>query len=174
MKIDRFITGVALVGIVCLPGCGMFGATTLTSSTVTREQERSFAGGLELLRSGNEQGAKELFERVVAAHHIKGITDEAMFRLALLELRDESTKNVQKAYQMLDQLKSEYPHSIWTRQAAPLAAFLAGSKTTRDKQRELKTLKELNLSLSRDNRDLRQTIEKLKSLDVELEQKIQR
>lgn len=38
----------------------------------------------------------------------------------------------------------------------------------------MKTLRDLNLSLSRDNRDLRQTIERLKNLDIELEQKIKR
>jgi outer membrane protein assembly factor BamD (BamD/ComL family) len=174
VKFDRITTAVMLVMIVCLSGCGVVGTTTVTSSTMIPSQERTFAGALEFLRSGNEQGAKELFERVVAAKPIKGITDEALFRLVLLHLRDESTRSVQRAHQLLDQLKSEYPHSIWTRQAAPLAAYLAGTRTTRDKQRELKTLRELNLSLSRDNRELRQTIERLKSLDLELEQKIQR
>jgi outer membrane protein assembly factor BamD (BamD/ComL family) len=174
VRFDRITTVMALVMIACLSGCGFIGTTTVTSSTMIADQERSFAGALEFLRSGNEQGAKELLERVVAAAPIKGISDEAMFRLALLHLRDESGKGVQRALVLLDQLKSEYPLSIWTRQAAPLAAYLTGTKTTRNKQRELKTLRELNLSLSRDNRELRQTIERLKSLDLELEQKIQR
>ena len=95
-----------------------------------------------------------------------------MFRLALLHFRDDNSRGVQRASQLFDQLRSDYPKSIWTRQSAPLATYLAGSRTLRDKQRELKTLKELNLSLNRDNRDLRQTIERLKSLDLELDQKI--
>ena len=165
--------------IVCLSGCSAIETTSVKITAVTRsttisDQERSFAGALELLRLGNELGAKDLFERVVAAAPITGVTDEAMFRLALLQLRDESVKGVQRAIIQLDQLKNGYPHSIWTRQAAPLASYLSGTKNLLDKPRELKTLKELNLSLSRDNRDLRQTIERLKSLDLELEQKIKR
>jgi len=171
----EYVRNIIVLCIFCsLSGCGIVGTTTITSSTVVPDQERSFAGALEFLRTGNEPAARELFERVVNAPHIKGITDEAMFRLALLHLRDDSGRSVQRAVVLLDQLKSDYPQSIWTRQAAPLASYLSVSKVSRDKQRELKTLKELNLSLSRDNRDLRQTIDRLKSLDLELEQKIKR
>lgn len=174
MRNNQITLVISLVMLACLSGCGIIGTTTVTSSTIIPEQERSFAGALELLRSGNEQGAKELLERVVLATPIKGISDEALFRLSLLYLRDENGKGVQRALVLLEQLKNEYPRSIWTRQAAPLVVYLTGTKTTRDKQRELKTLRELNLSLSRDNRELRQTIDRLKSLDIELEQKIQR
>ena len=174
MRFDQILTVVVLVVVTCLSGCGVIGTTTVTSSTMIPEQERSFAGALEYLRSGNEPMAKELLERVVAAAPLKGITDEAMFRLALLHLHDENGKGIQRANMLLEQLKSEYPRSIWTRQAAPLATYLTATKSSRDKQRELKNLKELNLSLSRDNRELRQTIERLKSLDLELEQKIKR
>ena len=52
--------------------------------------------------------------------------------------------------------------------------ILTGIRTLRDRQREVRTLKELNLSLSRDNREMRQSIERLKSLDLELEKKIKR
>ena len=137
-------------------------------------QERSFAGALVFLKSGNEQGARELLERVVEASPIKGITDEAYFRLALLSLRDEGGKGTARAQILLERLANEFPQSIWTRQAEPLSFYLQGVKTTRDRQRELRTLRELNLSLSRDNRDLRQTLERLKNLDLELEQKIRR
>ena len=71
-------------------------------------------------------------------------------------------------------LRIDFPKSIWSHQAAPLDAYLAGIKALRDRQREVKTLKELNLSLSRDNREMRQSIERLKSLDLELEKKIKR
>ena len=79
-----------------------------------------------------------------------------------------------KTQELLERLKADFPRSIWTQQSAPLIAYLAGVKTLRDRQREVKTLKELNLSLSRDNREMRQSIERLKSLDLELEQKIKR
>jgi len=46
--------------------------------------------------------------------------------------------------------------------------------TLRGVQRELKSLRNQNLSLSHDNKELRQSIERLKQLDMELEQKIRR
>jgi len=182
VRFNRTAIVAALVAAFCLGGCGSIRNTVTRSVTITdREhpastpaQERSFAGALEFLRSGNEQGARDLLERVVEAPPIKGITDEACFRLALLHLRDEGNRGTARALALLERLESEFPKSIWARQAAPLASYLDGIKSLREKQREMKTLRDLNLSLSRDNRDLRQTIEKLKNLDIELEQKIKR
>jgi hypothetical protein len=154
-------------------GCSIKRLST-SLSLVVPEQERAFAGALEHLKTGKIQQVRELLEKVVAAAPISGITDEALFRLALLNIRDENGRGPLRAQALLERLENEFPRSIWTHQAAPLASYLAGIKPTRDKQRELKTLRDLNLSLSRDNRDLRQTIERLKSLDIELDQKIKR
>jgi len=154
-------------------GCGTKRLST-SLALVVSEQERAFAGALEHLKTGKIQQARELLEKVVAAAPVSGITDEAIFRLALLNIRDENGRGPLRAQALLERLENEFPRSIWAHQAAPLASYLANIKPTREKQRELKTLRELNLSLSRDNRDLRQTIERLKSLDIELEQKIQR
>jgi hypothetical protein len=154
-------------------GCGV----KMHSSSITlvvHEQERSFAGALGFLKLGKEQQARELLEKVVAAPPISGVTDEALFRLALLNIREEVGKSPVRALSLLERLENEFPRSIWTHQAAPLVSYLTSIKFPRDKQRELKTLKDLNLSLSRDNRELRQTIEKLNVLDMELEQKIKR
>lgn len=137
-------------------------------------QERRFAAALELLRAGNELAARELFERVIEEPQRTGITDEALFRLALLSLRDEGSKGSNRSLELIERLKTQFPHSIWTHQSAALGGYLTGVKTLRDRQREIKTLKELNLSLSRDNREMRQSIERLKSLDLELEHKIKR
>jgi len=141
---------------------------------VVREQERKFAGALEFLRMGREQEARDLLERVLGGPSRSGVTDEALFRLALLYLRDEGSKGSARTQELLERLTDEFPQSIWTRQGAPLAAYLAGVRTLKDRQREIKTLKELNLSLSRDNREMRQSMERLKSLDLELEKKIKR
>lgn len=137
-------------------------------------QERSFAGALEYLKAGKEQQARELLERVVTLPPLSGVTDEALFRLALLCLRDETGRVATRALSLLEQLESEFPSSTWTRQAAPLVSYLAGVRVPRDRQKELRTLRDHNLSLSRDNRELRQTIERLKSLDIELDQRIKR
>ena len=149
-------------------------ASTPAEASVVREQERRFAGALEFLRAGREQEARDLLEQVVEGPQRSGVTDEALFRLSLLYLRDDGGKGTTKAQEALERLQTGFPRSIWSQQAAPLDAYLAGIKALRDRQREVKTLKELNLSLSRDNREMRQSIERLKSLDLELEKKIKR
>jgi hypothetical protein len=172
----------AVLSSIC--GCSL---TSWKSSTVSvtgvaaepakdstvRDQERRFAGALVFLRSGKEQEARELLELVVAGPSRSGVTDEALFRLSLLYLRDEGGK-AERTQEMLERLIGEFPRSIWAHQSAPIASYLAGVRILRDRQREVKTLKELNLSLSRDNREMRQSIERLKSLDLELENKIKR
>jgi len=142
--------------------------------SVVREQERRFAGALELIRTGRTQEARDLLELVVAGPPRSGVTDEALFRLSLLYLRDDGGKGSVRTLELLERLTEEFPRSIWTHQGTPLAEYLTAVRTLRDRQREVKTLKELNLSLSRDNREMRQSIERLKSLDLELEKKIKR
>jgi hypothetical protein len=139
-----------------------------------RDQERRFDGALELLRTGREKEARDMLDIVVAGPSRSGVTDEALFRLSLLYLRDDSGKGPVRTQELLDRLIEEYPRTLWAHQGAPLAAYLTGVRTLRDRQREVRTLKELNLSLSRDNREMRQSIERLKSLDLELEKKITR
>ena len=165
-----------------LHGCSQLGAKMSVVSVSAEDsaptpipvQERRFAGALELLRAGNEPAARELFERVVDDSPRSGLTDEALFRLSLLVLRDENGKGTTRSLELIERLKNEFPQSIWTHQAASLGVYLIGVRSIRDRQREIKTLKEHNLSLSRDNREMRQSIERLKSLDLELEQKIKR
>jgi hypothetical protein len=143
-------------------------------ASAIRQQERNFAGALEFLRTGREQNARELLEEVVAGPQRSGITDEALFRLSLIYLRDEGGKGGGRSQEYLDRLRADFPSSIWTHQSAPLSSYLAGVRSLRERQREVRTLKELNLSLSRDNREMRQSLERLKSLDLELENKIKR
>jgi hypothetical protein len=142
--------------------------------SIIRDQERQFAGALEFLRAGREQEARDLLEKVIEGPQRSGISDEALFRLSLLYLRDEGGRGAARAQEALERLRTDFPLSIWSHQGAPLAAYLSGVKAMRDKQREVRTLKEMNLSLSRDNREMRQSIERLKSLDLELEKKIKR
>ena len=141
---------------------------------VIPEQERNFAGALEFLRIGNEEAALGLLERVINAPPVVGITDEAMFRMALFALRDEAGKNTERSKALLLRLKNEYPHGIWTAQSIPLSLFLEEVKTIRSHERELKKMRSLNLSLTSENRELHQIIERLKVLDIELEQKNRR
>jgi len=170
----RMIKILFLSALLVIGGCATFTATPDNNLNDAQIQERNFAGALHLLRSGKEQEAYELFELVTAGPQTPGISDEALFRLALIQLRDSRVKSVTRAEKMLDRLKKEYPKSIWRYQAEPLIAFLDNSSELRKNQRELKNLREINISLTKNNRELRQTIERLKELDIELEQKIRR
>ncbi|MBK5274024.1 MAG: hypothetical protein JJE30_03090 [Desulfuromonadales bacterium] len=185
MKPRLLIVMTLMAALPCMSGCSFPGwkvfsvkpagvASAPVEVPVAREQERSFANALEFLRTGREQDARIALEQFIAGPQRSGVMDEAMFRLSLLYLRDEGSKGAVRALELLERLKTEFPRSLWAQQGAPLAAYLTGVRILRDRQREVKTLKELNLSLSRDNREMRQSIERLKSLDLELEQKIKR
>ncbi|GFE61018.1 tol-pal system YbgF family protein [Geobacter sp. AOG2] len=155
-------------------GCGMLRNKPFPEPGSAVEQERRFAGALHYLMQGKEREAQGLLEKVIDGQALSGVTDEALFRLALLYLRDEGGKGDTHAHALLVRLKKEYPRSIWTRQAAPLIAYLAGVGSLRDNQRELKILRERNLSLTRENKELHQSLDRLKNLDLELDQKIKR
>jgi hypothetical protein len=182
---QRIFTALLAAAMTCVCGCGLSGwkmstvsvtgmADAPAEASLIRDQERRFAAALELLRTGKEQEARDLLELVVAGPARSGVTDEALFRLSLLSLRDDGTKGSARTQDLLERLTKEFPGSLWTYQGAPIADYLTAVRTLRDRQREVKTLKELNLSLSRDNREMRQSIERLKSLDLELENKIKR
>ena len=174
MMPERIIALLLALMLAITGGCSMLQNKPLHEAGAAVEQERQFAGALQYLIQGKERESEGLLEQVVAGKALPGVTDEALFRLALLHLRDEGGKGDAHAQTVLARLKKEYPSSIWTRQAAPLTAYLAGVGALRDSQRELKTLRERNQSLIRDNKELRQSLERLKNLDLELEQKIQR
>jgi outer membrane protein assembly factor BamD (BamD/ComL family) len=137
-------------------------------------QERSLDEAVEQLRLGNEQQARDVLEKVVNGVPTAGVTDEALFRLALLNLKEGGDKSSQRSQALLERLTEKYPGSIWAKQSAPLISHLTEVKALRNRQRELKSLKELNLSLSRDNKEMRQSLEQLKQLDLELEKRIKR
>jgi len=163
-----------LASVISLSGCSTINGILNSSPEKTNSYERDFAGALQHLRSGNEQKAFDLFEKVVNGPKIYGITDEALFRLAVLQLRDDSPKSAARAERLLERLKKDFPKSIWRHQAEPLISFIDSTADLRKSQRELKSLRELNVSLTRNNKELRQTIERLKELDIELENKIRR
>jgi outer membrane protein assembly factor BamD (BamD/ComL family) len=165
---ERCLVIVLLALLTCAGGCSSTVVSTLSRIVSTPEQERLLAAGVENLRAGNEQKARDQLEKVIVEQPLPGVTDEALFRLALLSLRDEEVKGEAQANTLLDRLKREYPGSVWNRQAAPLAAYL------RNNQREHKSMRNRTLSLTRDNKELRQSIERLKNLDLELEQRIKR
>ena len=188
MKPDKFYTGFLFIMLLALSGgCGTLSvrkpppatssvpAKSIVSTTNSvSAAERDFATALHYLRNGNEAVSRDLFKRVVDEPSMSGVTDEAIFRLALLNLRDENGKGEKRAAELFERLFSDFPGSIWSRQAAPLALYVKETSALRAHTRALKVLRNQNLSLSRDNKELRQSIERIKNLDLELEQKIRR
>lgn len=150
-----------------ISGCGTLGLRS--------EQQQLFDEGMQFLHAGNQQQSYERFQQVVHAAPVAGITDEALFRLTLLQFAEEcGGKGTPQTLALLERLKKEYPASPWTHQAAPLAACLSG-KGSREKEREhINQLVRENRELARENRELRQNIERLKNLDFEIEQKRKR
>lgn len=132
-------------------------------------QEQKLTAAVQQLRDGNLKTATSLLAAICAEPGVAGVTDEALFRLGLLYLRTPSESNDAPVVQhTFERLQREYPASPWTRQAAPLIRLLS---TINETQRQNHSLKALNLSLTRENRELRQSMEKLKHLDMELENK---
>jgi hypothetical protein len=134
-------------------------------------QERKLATAIELQKEGNLSSAVKSLAALCAEPGLPGVTDEALFRLSLLYLKNglENDKgHSQLAQQSIERLRKEYPSSSWTGMAAPLAELLAA---TAELRRQNRTLKNQNQSLSKENQELRQNIEKLKRLDLELEQR---
>lgn len=195
MKFEKLIIFWLLFAAVALSsGCGVFvnNKSTATktvpggeldlvnannNSTATRTVsggERNFATALQYIKKGNEYSARGQLERVINGPKLSGITDEALFRLAIFNLRDEDSKGEANARKLLERLLREFPKSIWSYQADPLLEYIQDTADLRARLHELKGLRNQNLSLSRDNKELRQSIEKIKNLDMELEQKIRR
>jgi hypothetical protein len=166
----KFIAQFSLLLVIA--GCSGIGERLPHFSTST--QERNLDEAVTQLKAGNESKALNLLEKVAESAPVAGVTDEALFRLSMLLLRADAGNGLQLAQAHLEQLAAKYPDSLWTKQSAPLLSHIAETMILRNRQRELKSLKEHNLSLSRDNRELRQSLERLKQLDLELEKKINR
>lgn len=119
---------------------------------------------------GDTQGAAKTLSTLVNAPSVPGVTDEALFRLALLSLKPGAEKNgFGRAQQLFRRLSREYPKSRWNALAAPVADLV---DTIEEQRRQNKNLKGANQSLNKEIGELNRNIEQLKRLDVELEQKV--
>jgi hypothetical protein len=169
----RHLTAFILLTIL-VTGC----ASSLRPAGVLhgQRQERKLTSAVRLLEKGETREATNLLAAICAEPGVPGVTDEALFRLTLLRLGSETDKEwPRSARQTVERLQREYPASPWSRQTAPLLELLA---STGDLLRANHNLKSLNLSLSqeierltRESNELRERLEKLKHLDLELEDK---
>jgi hypothetical protein len=141
-----------------------------------QSQERRLAGAVQALAKGDTAEAAEVLADICAAPGVPGVTDEALFRLTLLRLGSQAEdEGPQSARRTVERLQREYPASAWSRQAAPLRELMISMS---DLLRASRNLKSLNQSLSqekeellRESKELKERLEKLKHLDLELEDK---
>jgi hypothetical protein len=178
--VNKVILIFLMVAVLATGGC-----STLKSipDTTSPPEDVTLAAQLgrarNLIREGHPLAARELLQKIVAGKHVSGVTDEALFHLGLLSLKDETeVSGYPQTRQVLDRLIRDYPKSIWAIQATSLNDLLVSrwlSEVSLEKvRRQVRTLKDSNLSLTRENKELRLNIEKLKNLEQELEQKSRR
>lgn len=146
-----------LVLLAVLSGCAY----------LPRREPSKLEQAVTLLEIGRTAGAVRLLTEISKEKPVKGITDEALFRLGLLSLRQGGENDT--ALTFLTRLQKEYPMSPWTRNAAPVLEVVTQHEELRHQNRNLKNA---NQTLAKENKELLQNIEKLKSLDLELERKI--
>jgi chemotaxis protein histidine kinase CheA len=131
-------------------------------------ESKKLAQAVELLAKGDSRAAANLLNGISSGSSIPGITDEALFRLALLSL-NPGTDRPASAHgsQLLRRLKKEYPSSPWTVQAAPLTELI---NVAEELKRQNRSLKATNQSLNKEIGSINKTLQQLKHLDLELEQ----
>jgi hypothetical protein len=161
-----------LLALSVLSGC----ATTRKADPYEQEQQHRLILARVLLEDNRISAAKRILTAITDGKGVPGVTDEALFRLALLNLEPGEQKIItNKAGRNLEKLLKAYPSSPWKSHAATLKGILDAYDLSREENTELektiRNLKNSNLSLGKENRELRQDIEKLKQLDLELERK---
>lgn len=167
------IIGLMLAGCSHIPFHGFNGSAT-------GSYRNKLEAATSALEGGKTKQATTLLKDICAHSSIPGVTDEALFRLSLLQLSDEeSDSDHAPPRKLLARLKKEFPRSQWTTLSRPLLELLDDMEELRSQNqnlriinsREMKNIKGLNESLIKQNRDLQQTIERIKALDLELERK---
>ena len=130
---------------------------------------RQLAQAETMLKEGDPSGAARTLEAICDGPALPGVTDEALFRLALLTLKPKPERPAStQAQHLLKRLKKEYPNSQWSLLAAPVPDLVSAVE---EQKRQNKVLKGSNQALSREIAELTQRIEQLKTLDQELEKK---
>jgi len=168
-------TFIIILLVAHLSGCAMI-QKSMESHQVRSARQEKLEQALRQIDLGNTERAIADLKSIAAAPGVAGITDEALFRLGLLSVpSDLNREELSNAVAYLERLQKEYPVSIWATQASSLTDFLSviprRIQATTELRRQIRTLKDLNLSLTRENKEMKLNIEKLKTLDLELEKK---
>jgi len=132
------------------------------------DRSRKLAQAVELMKKGNTTAAARELNAICSSVAVPGVTDEALFRLALLSLKPSAERPVSgQSQQLLKRLRKEYPASPWTVQAAQLNDLL---NLTEELKQQNRGLKATNQSLAKEVNEYSKIIKQLKALDLELEQ----
>ncbi len=177
---NTYSYGIAI--IIGLSGC----ATIRKEDPNIHEQRQKLVLARMLLEDNRTEAAKKTLSEIAAKPAVAGITDEALFRLALLDLEAGQQKiATDKAGKDLDTILSKFKSSSWSAHAITLKGLMDAYEVTLQEKAELdRTIKNLkssnasltkeNTSLTKENADLRQDLEKIKKLELELETKKKR
>ncbi|TWJ17056.1 tetratricopeptide repeat protein [Geobacter argillaceus] len=165
--------------LLLLSGCASIGSGGNLLNRLS--ESRRLSEAIDHLEKGNLDAAATVLEGITRQAGVSGVTDEALFRLAVIRLQN-SKDGASQTTALLERLIRDYPESPWTKQGVPLLEYVSSID---DARKQARTLKILNIALTRDNKELRatnqnlvkenkeihQNIEKLKHLDIELEKK---
>lgn len=113
----------------------------------------------------------KILEEMISRPTEAGITDEALFQLAVLNLTTNTREGSTKSYHLLQRLIKEYPRSHWAHLGQPLLELL---DNLAEQRRQISSSKNQNQSLAKEIKELHQTIDRLKSLDLEMEKRSRR
>lgn len=165
---------------LCLGGCATTKPKTEkppNAGLLQRYAEvRRLSSAVGFIEKGDTAQAIKLLETICNGSPAPGITDEALFRLALLTMKPSAERPASpQGVQYLKRLKKEYPASPWTTQAAPLVELVNSAE---ELKRQNRNYRSSNQTLTREINELNKTIaernksiEELKHLDLEIEKK---
>lgn len=153
--------------ILSLNGCSTLNEmqSSLLSSYAA---QKKLSSALQAMDQGKSAAAISILEEIITEPGVNGVTDEALFNLSLLKLSYEDDDGTLPSVRYLERLRRDYRDSNRARQAKPLLEFL---KEFAAVKRQSRNLKILNMSLTKDNKDMHQSIERLKNLDMQLERR---
>ena len=171
-------TILVFLALLALSGCVTPPATP-KKDPFEQEQRRKLALARMLLEDKREAAAREILSRISKERMIAGVTDEALFRLALLSLEPGEKKiDTAKTARSLELILNNYPSSPWRSHAAALNGLLDAYDMSRreiaEMDKSIRGLKNTNTSLGKENRELHEDIKRFKKLDLELERKRRR
>ncbi|HEY6838389.1 MAG TPA: hypothetical protein VI389_06580 [Geobacteraceae bacterium] len=166
-----------IVLLLCLAGCSTLKETTppvpprpAESPAPPRpDASQELSSALQELGHGKRTAATTILEELVVKPEVKGITDEALFRLSILKLSTTEKDGAASSIRYLERLRKEYPDSRWALQAKPLLDYLYA---VADMSSQNRNLKAHNSSLAKENKELHKSIKRLKTLDLQMERNV--